>query len=195
MGQRPGKSDSAHLLSDLTQGESVKNNRLTRTVAVLGLATAGLVGGASMATAAELPAQSTKTVASDHQDPAKMFAAGVRIHYKNDTDQKIKLTSAAKYPTTVYLDPGMTGSVAGQAVTGTDIYVKVEYLREDKSVLMWGKNSEIWRPSIGFGTEFGSNWDRYSVDQSRDKSEGGKDFKVTRNSDGNWCKEFTVNVK
>ena len=58
MGQRPGKSDSAHLLSDLTQGESVKNNRLTRTVAVLGLATAGLVGGASMATAAELPAPS-----------------------------------------------------------------------------------------------------------------------------------------
>ena len=69
-----------------------------------------------------------------------MFAGGVRIHHKNDTDQKIKLTSAAKYPTTVYLDPGMTGSVAGQAVTGTDIYVKVDYLREDKSVLMWGKN-------------------------------------------------------
>ena len=35
----------------------MKNNRLTRTVAVLGLATAGLLGGASMATAAELPSR------------------------------------------------------------------------------------------------------------------------------------------
>jgi hypothetical protein len=69
----------------------------------------------------------------------------------------------------------------------------VDYLRDGKSVDMWGKNSEIWRPSIGFGD--GSNWDRYSVDQSRDKSEGGKDFTVTRNSDGNWTKEFTINVK
>ena len=115
------------------------------------------------------------------------------MHYKNDTDQKIKLTSTAKYPTTVFLDPGMTGSVAGQEVSGTDVYVKVDYLRDGKSVDMWGKNSEIWRPSIGFGD--GSNWDRYSVDQSRDKSEGGKDFTVTRNSDGNWTKEFTINVK
>jgi hypothetical protein len=171
----------------------VKNNRLTRTVAVVGLATSGLVGGASMATAAELPTQSTNTVASDHQDPAKLFAGGVRMHYKNDTDQKIKLTSEAKYPTTVYLDPGMTGSVAGQEVTGTDIYVHLDYLREGKSVDMWGKNSEIWRPSVGFGD--GSNWDRYSEGQSRDKSESGKNFTVTRDSDGNWTKEFTITVK
>ena len=147
----------------------MKTNRLARTIAVVGLATAGLVGTAGMASASQSVAPPSHKVVS------------------------AQLTSTAKYPTTVFLDPGMTGSVAGQEVSGTDVYVKVDYLRDGKSVDMWGKNSEIWRPSIGFGD--GSNWDRYSVDQSRDKSEGGKDFAVTRNSDGNWTKEFTINVK
>ncbi|HAM21221.1 MAG TPA: hypothetical protein DCQ04_02905 [Actinobacteria bacterium] len=171
----------------------MKTNRLARTIAVVGLATAGLVGTAGMASASQSVAPPSHKVVSAQENPVQLFAGGVRMHYKNDTDQKIKLTSTAKYPTTVFLDPGMTGSVAGQEVSGTDVYVKVDYLRDGKSVDMWGKNSEIWRPSIGFGD--GSNWDRYSVDQSRDKSEGGKDFTVTRNSDGNWTKEFTINVK
>jgi outer membrane receptor for ferric coprogen and ferric-rhodotorulic acid len=122
----------------------------------------------------------------------------VALTVHNDSAQTIHVRMDGKSISGIVekdLAPGDSLRAAGHTLASSqDVSGTITYPNGDK-VPFWGYNPDIGYPSVGFGN--GSNWERFSVGETQQFSEGGHSFSVHRNGDLDigGGKDFQISVK